>query len=160
VNLTRLDVAERSVQPNIVVLCNHGVDALDRLEIVVTVSIAGFVAHGAVETLDDAVGFGMASARANVDRVVLLDHLSYVAVHVLGAMVCTMRGRTLPALLTPYTLAIVSCERNLEMSGSSNLEMSALGGGHEGAVDDEQQRAGPCRCDVAAGGASEPRGSR
>ena len=57
------------------------------LEIVRPIVVSGGIAHRAVETLRDAVGFRMPPPRPDVEQVVYLDHRRQVAIDILRAMI-------------------------------------------------------------------------
>ena len=57
------------------------------LQIIISVVVVAFVAHSAVEALDDAVGFRMPRFGFNIDQVVRLDDRRDIAINELATVV-------------------------------------------------------------------------
>jgi hypothetical protein len=64
------------------------------LQIVVSVMVVGFLAHGAIEALDDAIGFRVPRFGLDIDQVVRLDDRRDVAIDELAAVIVPTRGLT------------------------------------------------------------------
>ncbi len=73
VEFSRLEVAECGVQADVVVRVYKLLHFALGGEVVVAVVVLALSSHGAVPSLHDAVGLGVAGASANVDEVVGLE---------------------------------------------------------------------------------------
>lgn len=86
-HLARLQIAQRGMESDVVVLVDESRHDPLRLQVVVAEKVVAVLTDGAVEALDDAVGFRMARSRANVEQVVRLDDRAQLGVAKLAAMV-------------------------------------------------------------------------
>ena len=86
-HLSRLQIPQRGVQSDVVVLVDESRNHSLRLQVVVSVVIVAVLAHRSVKSLDDSVRFRMTRPRADVEQIVCFDDGTELAIAELAAVV-------------------------------------------------------------------------
>ena len=107
-HLAWLQIPQRSVQSDVVVLIDESRNDSLRLQVVVSVVIIAVLAHCSVKSLDDSVRFWMPRPRADVEQIVRFDDGTQLAVAELTAVIVD------DARLGSATLA----ERRFQLGGN------------------------------------------
>ena len=89
-HLSRLQIPQRGMQSDVVVLVNESRNHALRLQIVVSVIVVAVLAHRSVKSLDDSVRFWMPRPGANVEQIVRFDDGTQLAVTELAALTQAM----------------------------------------------------------------------
>ena len=78
--LSRLQIPQRRVQPDVVVIVDEPRNHSLRLQVVVSVVIVAVLPYRSVKSLDDSVRFGVTRPRTDVEQIVRFDDGTQLAI--------------------------------------------------------------------------------